>query len=255
MIAMSGARFDAAAVVAELDARLRAAGTPERAEHERRYLKSQLAHYGAPVGAGRAAARDLRRHRPDLAREDLLRVARLLWSQPSDAPVHERRLLAALLLEAYLDALDPGDLDLIERWVREARTWALVDVLAADVAGRLADRFGTAATPLLDRWARDGDVWVRRAALLAHLRALRSGGGEWERFAGYADGMLAEREFWIRKAIGWVLRDTARRRPDLVFAWLLPRASRASGLTVREAVKHLPPQQAAAVRAAHRPKR
>jgi 3-methyladenine DNA glycosylase AlkD len=59
--------------------------------------------------------------------------------------------------------------------------------------------------------------------------------------------MLDEREFFIRKAIGWVLRDTARERPDLVYQWILPRAERASGVTLREAVKRLSPAQAAAV--------
>jgi 3-methyladenine DNA glycosylase AlkD len=62
--------------------------------------------------------------------------------------------------------------------------------------------------------------------------------------------MLDETEFFIRKAIGWVLRDTARRRPELVFEWLLPRARRASGVTLREAVKPLSAQQRAAVLAA-----
>jgi 3-methyladenine DNA glycosylase AlkD len=47
--------------------------------------------------------------------------------------------------------------------------------------------------------------------------------------------MLDDDEFFIRKAIGWVLRDAAKKRPDLVYAWLAPRAARASGLTVREA--------------------
>jgi len=53
--------------------------------------------------------------------------------------------------------------------------------------------------------------------------------------------MLEEKEFFIRKAIGWVLRDTGRKRPDLVYAWLLPRAGRASGVTLTEAVKPLSP--------------
>ena len=52
--------------------------------------------------------------------------------------------------------------------------------------------------------------------------------------------MLDEKEFFIRKAIGWVLRDTARRRPEMVAEWLQPRAALAAGLTVREAVKHMP---------------
>ena len=47
----------------------------------------------------------------------------------------------------------------------------------------------------------------------------------------------------IRKAIGWVLRDTGRRRPQLVLDWLLPRAGRASGVTLREALKPLSEEQ------------
>jgi 3-methyladenine DNA glycosylase AlkD len=77
--------------------------------------------------------------------------------------------------------------------------------------------------------------------MLALLIPLRRGGGDFDRFARYADAMLEEKEFFIRKAIGWVLRDTARRRPDLVAAWLGPRIHRASGVTVREAVKPLTP--------------
>jgi 3-methyladenine DNA glycosylase AlkD len=52
--------------------------------------------------------------------------------------------------------------------------------------------------------------------------------------------MLGEREFFIRKAIGWVLREAGKRRPDEVAAWLGPRTHRASGVTMREAVKYLP---------------
>jgi 3-methyladenine DNA glycosylase AlkD len=69
---------------------------------------------------------------------------------------------------------------------------------------------------------------------------LRRGDGDWDRFSRYADAMLDEKEFFIRKAIGWVLRDTGRRRPEIVAAWLEPRIEHASGVTVREAVKPLP---------------
>lgn len=55
--------------------------------------------------------------------------------------------------------------------------------------------------------------------------------------------MLGEQEFFVRKAIGWVLRETGKRRPELVHEWLLPRARHASGVTVREALKYLPEPQ------------
>ena len=64
--------------------------------------------------------------------------------------------------------------------------------------------------------------------------------------------MLEDREFFIRKSIGWVLRETGKPKPDMVYAWLLPRAARASGVTVREAVKYLSPAQRADVLAAYR---
>jgi 3-methyladenine DNA glycosylase AlkD len=238
---------DVPALVAHLDARLRDSGTPERAVGSKAYLKSDLDFYGTPVPAMRDAVRALRRQHPDLAVADVRALAGALW----EPRVFERRLLAVLVLEAYVARLEAGDLARLEAWVREGAVWALVDNLAGDVAGPLLGRLGEpVATETLDRWAADGDVWVRRSALLAHNRALRAGGGDWERFARYADAMLDEREFWIRKAIGWVLRDTARKRPDLVFAWFLPRAGRASGVTTREVLKYLSPTQQAAVRAA-----
>ena len=143
---------------------------------------------------------------------------------------------------------------LLEHLLRTSRTWALVDGLAANVAGDLADR-GPELAAVLDRWARDEDFWLRRAAMLALLRPLRRDDGAFERFAGYADAMLEEKEFFIRKAIGWVLRETGRRHPDLVAAWLAPRVHRASGVTVREAVKPLPADVRATLLAGYRDKR
>jgi 3-methyladenine DNA glycosylase AlkD len=144
------------------------------------------------------------------------------------------------VLELRKGELRSEDIGLIEELLRESRGWALVDNLAASVAGDLVERFPQKLAAVLDRWAKDDDFWLRRSALLALLLPLRRGGGDFDRFCRYADGMLEEKEFFIRKAIGWVLRETARKTPERVVGWLLPRAARASGLTLREACKHLP---------------
>jgi 3-methyladenine DNA glycosylase AlkD len=157
--------------------------------------------------------------------------------------------MAVLLLEAFEPLLRPADMRLLERLIRESRTWALVDELAIAITGPLVERSNDLR--VLDRWARDQDLWLRRAAMLALLRPLRRGKGDFRRFARYADRMLEEREFFIRKSIGWVLRETGKPRPDAVYAWLLPRAGKASGVTVREAVKYLSSAQRAEVLAAH----
>jgi 3-methyladenine DNA glycosylase AlkD len=232
---------------AAMERALREAGTPQRAASERAYLKSTLEFTGTTVPVIRAQLRAWRRDRPALRREDLVAVVTALWSRP----VFECRLAATLLLAGDERLLTAQDASLLERLLRESGTWALVDPLAIDVVGPLLVRYSS-LTEMLDRWAVDGDFWLRRSALLALLKPLRRGEGDFDRFGRYADQMLTEREFFIRKAIGWVLRETGKRRPDVVAAWLAPRARLASGVTVREAVKPLSPAQRDELLAAYR---
>jgi 3-methyladenine DNA glycosylase AlkD len=227
---------DATSLADDLERTLAAAGTPERAAKERSYLKSDLRFLGASVPTIRAATTRLVRQHPGLTHDEVVALAVALW----EVPVHERRMATVELLDLRGELLTPADLPLLERLLRQSRTWALVDGLAASVVGGLRERFPDEVEPSLEAWAQDEDHWVRRASLLAYLVALRAGGGDFAAFARKADRLLEESEFFVRKAIGWVLRDTGRRRPELVVHWLEPRAHRASGVTLREAIKHLP---------------
>jgi 3-methyladenine DNA glycosylase AlkD len=228
-----------------IERQLLAVGDAERAEHEQRYLKSELEHAGVRVPAIRKIARAALAEHATLGHDGLVELVNALWARP----LHECRMAAVELLELRSDALRPVDMKLVERLIRESRTWALVDGLAASVAGELVERYPELSNTL-DRWSSDEDFWVRRSALLALLVPLRRGEGDFARFGRYADAMLEEREFFIRKAIGWVLRDTARSRPDLVCGWLETRAGRASSVTVREAVKYLSDEQRERIAAA-----
>jgi 3-methyladenine DNA glycosylase AlkD len=224
-----------AAEAASWERKLRDDGTAARADGEKAYLKIDLDFAGTGVPAIRKMVAAWCRARPSLDHDEVTVMVQTLWA----SPLYECRQAAVLLLERTTRLLDPADVPMIEHLLRTSHTWALVDGVAVNVTGDLAERF-TELGPVLDRWAADDDFWLRRSALLALLRPLRSGGGDFERFAHYADAMLGEREFFIRKAIGWVLREVAKRRPVLVADWLGPRVHLASGVTVREAVKPLP---------------
>jgi 3-methyladenine DNA glycosylase AlkD len=227
---------------ADIEKALAKVGTAERAAGSKRYLKSSLRHLGASVPEMReeakAAAREVG------SRRELRAVAEELWAEP----VFERRACAAYLLDYRVDLLGPGDLPAIKRFVASSETWALVDPLSADLLGHLLLAHPVAAERL-DSWTRDRSFWVRRAALLSQIQPLKAG-ADFERFAGWADAMLDEREFFIRKAIGWVLREAGKKRAAEVYDWLLPRAARASGVTTREAVKYLGPEQRETILAA-----
>jgi 3-methyladenine DNA glycosylase AlkD len=242
--------MDAEAVADLITEELRAVATPERAEQEKRYLKSDLDFLGASFWDTQRIVKAYARGAAPPSHDELVALVEALWR----APIHERRAAAVVLLELNPKLLTPADLPLVERLLRESRTWALVDGLAANVVGGiLAGSYGE-VTLILDRWAGDPDFWIRRSALLAELRPLRAG-ADLGPFLRRADAMLDEREFFIRKAIGWVLREVAKRRPDEVVAWISTRTQRASGVTMREVVRHLPAATGERLMAAFRGKR
>jgi 3-methyladenine DNA glycosylase AlkD len=174
----------------------------------------------------------VREHRPD--HDQLVELVDELWT----GNVYERRLLATLFLQLSWREFGAADLPWIESLIRDSRTWALVDTLGTGVVAPIVRR-DPLGLDVLDRWVGHDDFWVRRSAVLG-LRDLMRDGLEIDRFARYADVLLGEREFFIRKALGWIARDTSRRHPDPIDAWVRSNLDRMNGVTIREAVKYLP---------------
>jgi 3-methyladenine DNA glycosylase AlkD len=226
------------AQVAAFQAALETLGQPQRAMGEKAYLKSDLDFYGAAVPEIRKLAKTFHKTHADLPRPHLMALVEALWQ----TRFHETRSLGIALLELYTDRLTPPDMALIEAILRQCHTWAHVDWLAIKVAGCLVARYPDLKSTL-ERWAIDENFWLRRSALLALHDSLKASGADFELFAQFAGQMIEEQEFFIRKAIGWILREISKRRPEEVYGFLVGHADRVSGLTLREGSKYLPPAQ------------
>jgi DNA alkylation repair enzyme len=206
-----------------IDASLQREASWLRAEDLQSRWGSGLRYYGASVGAVRGTVRDALRRHHDLTHDDITTLSSELWS----VPVFERRLSAVVLLQSKVRMLDNADLTRIEGFLRTAHMRELSDPLAIDVVGPLVsglDVLGRVrADSVLDRWAREPNVWLRRAALLSPLRALRAGGGDWRAFVRHAQLALADPSSHdaesdpVREAVGVVLDEVARHRPELEF--------------------------------------
>jgi hypothetical protein len=199
---------------------------------------SGLRFYGTSVGAVRGTVRDAGRRYPGLSRDEVTALCSELWgselwgSELLTVPVFERRLAAVVLLQANVKVLTNSDLTRLEGFIRQARVRDLVDPLAVDVVGPLVDGLDVLARvradSVLDRWVREPDAWLRRAALLSPLLALRAGKGDWDRFVRHANAVLggpggpfdAEADAdagAARDAVSRVLAEMAKRRPELQF--------------------------------------
>lgn len=204
-----------------VDAALQRESSWERAEAWEAQLGTDLSYYGASIGAVRGTVRDAGRRYPRLSHDEITALSSELWA----VPVFERRLAAVVLLQSNLRLLDNSDLTRLEGFVRSARLRALVDPLAADVIGPMIEGLDAPlrvrAEAVLDRWAEDDDVWLRRAVVISPLRALRKGAGDWDRFARRAKILLeqshgagAEGKV-VREAVARVLAEVAKTRPEL----------------------------------------
>ncbi|MCZ9883641.1 DNA alkylation repair protein [Arthrobacter sp. B2a2-09] len=210
-----------------IDEALRRESSWIRADEAQTRLGGGLLYYGSSVGAVRGTVRDALRRHPGLAHDEVTALSSELW----EAPVFERRLAAIVLLQSNVHLLTNTDLTRLEGFVREARLRELVDPLAVDVIGPLIAGLQrqprARADGVLDRWAQEPDEWLRRAALMSPLRALRNGrgdgGGDWDAFIRHATVALdASRETGgdaavVRDAVSSVLDEVAKRRPELQF--------------------------------------
>ena len=119
--------------------------------------------------------------------------------------------------------------------------WDIVDPVAADFIGPILLAHRPVVTPLIRADAVDPHLWVRRTAILAQLK--HRAGTDVDLLSDVLDanleGSLHGKDFFIRKAVGWALRQHARVDADWVREYVDSRASRLSGLSRREALKHL----------------
>jgi 3-methyladenine DNA glycosylase AlkD len=211
--------------------RFAAAGDAAGAVAAKAYMKSALDFHGVSAAIVRAASREFA---VTLAtRAELRRAVDALYATRN----FDLHSAAVGILERHLALLTTKDAAWLIGLVRQSACWAHVDWLATKIvpATLPAD-----PAPLLRKWAGDDDFWVRRTALLAQLDVMRAGAGDFALFAELAAPMLEEKEFFIRKAIGWVLRDVSKKRPELIAKFVRKHHARMSGLTFREAIKRLP---------------
>lgn len=227
--------------VGAVRAALAEVGDPGRAAQQRAYMKSALPY----VGLGAPALRALLR--PVLAEHRF--ADRAQWEAAvlelfEDATHREEWYAAVALLRdrRYRAWLDPDLLPLLEQLVRTGAWWDVVDEVAGHVVGQVLLDHRAAATPVVDAWAVDPDsLWVRRTAVLAQLRHRERTDTDLlaRVLVANLDDTAYGREFFVRKALGWALRQHARTDPDWVRAFVRTHDDRLSGLSRREALKHL----------------
>ena len=133
-----------------------------------------------------------------------------LWKRDE----REYQYTALTYIEKSLKKLEKQDLCLMETLITEKSWWDTVDTLAAKPVGTIAKLFPEVIDEKVGGWAVSGDMWLRRTAILFQLKYKLE----------YNESLLydyimknsADKEFFIRKAIGWALREYSKTNPASV---------------------------------------
>jgi 3-methyladenine DNA glycosylase AlkD len=163
-------------------------------------------------------------------------VALTLWR---DARWREERYAAIGLtdLPGYLAYRTPAALPMLEEMIVTGAWWDLVDPLATHHLGDVLRSHPARLKPLLHQWAGDRDMWKRRAAILSQIRFKAD--TDLDLLYACIEPNLDHRNFFIRKAIGWALRQYAWTDPREVARYVRKNRARLSPLSVREALKNM----------------
>lgn len=219
---------------ARVRAALAAAAEPARAARMQAYMKSAMPYLGVPAAPLRAACKAVFADLTFASSAEWQAAVRELW----DGAIHREERYAALELTAlkqvrYFQTADA--LPLYEHLAVTGAWWDLVDPVASTRLWLLLKHDPAPMRTAMLNWAVDDDIWKRRCAFLCQNPARQD--TDPDLLAACIAPSLDRPEFWLRKAIGWALRQYARTDPAWVRAYVV--AHPMSGLSRREVLKRI----------------
>lgn len=207
-----------------------------KASQMQAYMKTEMPFHGINQPERVRVSRRFKQTFPPANATEWRAAVRTLWGLP-----HREEKYAALDYAAlFPEYLQPAAMDFFGQLAREGAWWDLVDFVATRLVSPTLLRHRHAVRPVIDRWIGDDSLWLRRTALLSQLKHKEH--TDERQLFDHALLRCGETDFFIRKAIGWALRDYSGTAPQAVLGFLEEHGAALSRLSRREAGKRLAKQ-------------
>ncbi len=186
----------------------------ENAAQMKAYMRNQYDFFGIKAPAQLQIRREFLHSQglPEISH--LSELIRELWEQPE----REFQHFAIALLEKYSKKADAGIIEILEWIIVTKSWWDTVDFIAAILVGNHFKQFPDLIPVFTEKWMNSGNFWLQRSALLFQLKYKKQ--TDLKLLFGFIEKLSGSREFFIRKAIGWTLREYSKTDPDMVIRFL-----------------------------------
>ncbi len=204
----------------------------ENAVHQKAYMRNQFEFFGLTSPVRREIQKPFLRQENRPAKAKLAQTVKLLWEKPQ----REFQYFAMMLAEKYAKSYCKEDILLFEWMITHKSWWDTVDFIAPHLAGKFFTLFPEKRNTVVDEWLNSGNIWLQRSSLLFQLNYKTRLDTE---FLVYVINRLnGSAEFFINKAIGWILRQYSKTNPQWVAGFVnstpLPPLSKREALKVIE---------------------
>ena len=214
-------------------AQLKRLADPAKAPAMAAYMKTAQPFFGVSTPVRTAMLKQIGDQFAPPDQKLYARSVMALWKLPH----REERYCAITFARRYEQFITSESLPLYERMIREGAWWDFVDEIAVNLVGTVYGNFRAQTRPIIERWIDDDHMWIRRTALLSHLKHKRE--TDAAQLFKHCLKRADESEFFIRKAIGWALREYSKTDPRAVRAFLKTNRKQLSNLSYTEGSKHL----------------
>ncbi|HJV98668.1 MAG TPA: DNA alkylation repair protein [Arthrobacter sp.] len=221
-------------VLATIRAALEEQADAGRGAGAQAYMKSTIPSLGVRVPEVRRLALAAAAAHPFESADQLRATVLELWRE---ATVREERYAAIDLTGLKVVATDLAMLPVYEEIIRTGAWWDFVDGVAPRICA-LLQAHRPDMSDIVSRWSADADFWIRRASITAQLKAKAH--TDRRLLRDVIEANLGDPEFFIRKAIGWALREFGKTDPEWVRTFVAEKGERLSPLSRREALRNLP---------------
>jgi 3-methyladenine DNA glycosylase AlkD len=195
------------------------------------YMRSQFEFMGLKSPVRKEASKEFLKSHTHPAKEDLKEVIEELWIQPE----REFQYFGMELFYSYRKLYEVKDIQLLEFMITTKSWWDTVDFIATAIVGAYMKMFPRQIPAVTVGWNRSSNFWLQRTSLLFQLKY--KGETDTQLLSSYIKHLIGSEEFFIRKAIGWVLREYSKTDPNFVKKFV--EENTLSTLSKKEALKRM----------------
>lgn len=193
------------------------------------YMRNKSEFYGLPSPLRRQLLREFILTAGYPAYGHLEEMVYYAWEQPQ----REWQYVAMEILEKSVKTADPSLIDLAEWMITHKSWWDSVDFVAPNIAGFLFQKYPEIKMNYIEKWMQSGNLWLQRSCLLHQLRYTKT--ADKELLFNLCEILSLHPDFFIRKAIGWALRQYSKSYPEAVLDFV--NTHEMSNLSRKEALK------------------